>query len=138
MWKFHRSVSFLSRFFFIETSDSQDSRRKEGTIFIPVCHFHQLSNIQTFISGVPCEITMLFSFWKTKLKKKQQFYEKVFFCWESCFYTKKSFIQRKLFYWKKTFFTEEIYVKIIYLVWDIYIFTGNICVTIKYRSFLNA
>ena len=93
-------VSFLSRFSFIETSDSQDSRRKEGTIFIPVCHFHQLSNIQTFISSVSCEITMLFSFCKTKLKKNNNFTKKYLFA------EKIVFIPKKVLY-KENFFTEK-------------------------------
>ena len=52
------SFFFLSGFFFTDTSDSQDSRRMEGTIFFPLCHFHPLTNIQTFICNFTCEMTL--------------------------------------------------------------------------------
>ena len=40
---------FLSGFSFTDTDDSQDSRGREGQSFIPLYHFHPLTNIDTFI-----------------------------------------------------------------------------------------
>ena len=40
------------------TDDSQDCRGREGTIFIPLYHFHPLTNIQTFICNLACEIAV--------------------------------------------------------------------------------
>ena len=39
---------FLSEFSFTDTDDSQDSRGRGGPFFIPLYHFHRLTNIQTF------------------------------------------------------------------------------------------
>ena len=48
---------FLSKFSFTDTGDSQDSRERKGIIFIPLCHFHMLTNIQTFTCNFACEMT---------------------------------------------------------------------------------
>ena len=40
---------FYQGFSFTDTDDSQDSRGREGTSFIPLYHFHPLTNIQIFI-----------------------------------------------------------------------------------------
>ena len=40
---------FLSGVSFTDTDNSQDSRGREGTFFIPLYHFHPLTNIQTFM-----------------------------------------------------------------------------------------
>ena len=42
------NIFFLSRFSFTDTDDSQDSRGREGTIFIPLYHFHPLTNRHLF------------------------------------------------------------------------------------------
>ena len=39
---------FLSEFSFVGTENSQENRGREGTIFITLCFFHTLTNIQTF------------------------------------------------------------------------------------------
>ena len=41
--KKYEIIFFLSRFSFMDTGKSQDSRGREGTIFIPLCHFHPLT-----------------------------------------------------------------------------------------------
>ena len=51
---------FLSGFFFIDTDDSQDSRGREGPSFIPLYHFHPLTNIETFICNFACEMTITY------------------------------------------------------------------------------
>ena len=43
-----QKIFFLPGFSFTDTGDSQGSREREGTILIPICHFHPLKNIQTF------------------------------------------------------------------------------------------
>ena len=49
---------FLSGFSFTDTDDSQDCRGREGRpSFIPLYHFHPLTNIQTFICNFACEMT---------------------------------------------------------------------------------
>ena len=48
--------SYQSIFSFTCTDDSQDSRGREQTIFIPLHHFHPLTNIQTFICSFSCEM----------------------------------------------------------------------------------
>ena len=54
------SFFFLSRFFFTDTDNSQDSRGKEGTFFIPLYHFHPLTNIQTFMCNFAREMTITY------------------------------------------------------------------------------
>ena len=49
----------LSKFSFAERGDSLESKKREETIFIPVFHFHPLSNIQAFIGNFICEIIFL-------------------------------------------------------------------------------
>ena len=44
-------IFFLSGFSFKDTGDSQNSRGRVGIIFITPYHFHQLTNIQTFITA---------------------------------------------------------------------------------------
>ena len=51
---------FLSGFSFTDTDDSQDSRGRERTIFIPLYHFHPLTNIQIFICNFACEMTITY------------------------------------------------------------------------------
>ena len=48
---------FLSGFSFKDTGDSQDSRGREGTSFIPFYHFLLITNIQTFICNFAYEMT---------------------------------------------------------------------------------
>ena len=51
---------FLTGFSFTDTDNSQDSRGREGTIFIPLYHFHPLINIQTFICNFASEMTITY------------------------------------------------------------------------------
>ena len=54
---FSISVFFFFFFFFSDTDDSQDSRGREGAIFIPLYHIQQFMGIQTFICNFACEMT---------------------------------------------------------------------------------
>lgn len=47
---------FLPRFSFIDTGNSWDSRGKEWSIFVPLYHFHSLTNIQVFVCNFACEM----------------------------------------------------------------------------------
>ena len=78
---------------------------------------------------------------KTKLKKKKQFFEKIFvfytkytlFAEKNVFIWKKSIIM-KIFLLRKTIFTEKNInedVKNIYFISKIYFYTENVCVTSK-------
>ena len=50
MQKFHISlIFFLSGLPLSDTDDSQDSKERDVSIFIPLCHFRLLTNIQAFI-----------------------------------------------------------------------------------------
>ena len=49
---------FLSGFSFTDTDNSQDSRGREGTFFIPLYHFRLLTNIQTFMCNFAREMTI--------------------------------------------------------------------------------
>ena len=51
-------IFFLWRFSFMDTGNSQDSRGRDETIFIPLCHFHPLTKIQTYIINFVCEMTL--------------------------------------------------------------------------------
>ena len=51
---------FLSGFSFTDTDDSQDRRGRGGSSFIPLYHFHPLTNIQTFICNFACEMTITY------------------------------------------------------------------------------
>ena len=53
------SLSWLS---FIDTDDSQDSKGREGwgPFFIPLYHFHPLSNIETFVCNFSCKMTITY------------------------------------------------------------------------------
>ena len=51
---------FLSGFSFTDTDDSQGNRGREGTIFIPLYHFHPLTNIQTFIFNFAREMNIIY------------------------------------------------------------------------------
>ena len=48
--KFSCFYSFLLRFFFADIDNSQESRKRKGLIFVPLYHFHPLTNIQTFVA----------------------------------------------------------------------------------------
>ena len=48
---------FSIRLFFHKTDDSQASRGKEATIFLPLYHFYQVTNIQVFMYNFACEMT---------------------------------------------------------------------------------
>ena len=57
---FSISVFFFFVFvfvFFSDTDDSQDSRGREGAIFISLYHIQQFMGILTFICNFACEIT---------------------------------------------------------------------------------
>ena len=47
---------------FIDTDDSQDSKGREGNgpFFIPLYHFHPLTNIETFVWNFACEMTITY------------------------------------------------------------------------------
>ena len=47
---------FLSGFSFMDTDDLQDSRGRGGQFFVPLYHFHPLTNIQTLICNFACEM----------------------------------------------------------------------------------
>ena len=47
-WKWNNFFLYLSGYSFTDTDDSQDSRGRDWTIFIPHYHFHPLTIIQTF------------------------------------------------------------------------------------------
>ena len=52
---------FLSSgFSFTDTDDSQDSREGRGPSFIPLYHFHPLTNIEIFICNFACEMTIAY------------------------------------------------------------------------------
>ena len=44
----------------MDNDDSQDSRGREGTIFILLYYFHPLTNIQTFICNFACEMNITY------------------------------------------------------------------------------
>ena len=48
--------SYQGIFSFTCPDDSQHSKGREQTIFIPLHHFHSLTNIQTFICNFSCEM----------------------------------------------------------------------------------
>ena len=50
-------IFFLSGFSITDNNDSQDSRGREGTIFIPHYHFHPLTAMQAFIGNFACEVS---------------------------------------------------------------------------------
>ena len=52
----------LSGFSLTDSNDAQDSRRRKGRgpSFIPLFHFHPLTNIQTFICSFACEMIILY------------------------------------------------------------------------------
>ena len=54
------SFFFLSGFSLTDTDNSQDSRGREGTFFIPLYHFHLLTNIQTFMCNFAREMTITY------------------------------------------------------------------------------
>ena len=51
-------IYILSGFSFTDTDDSQDSREGREPSFIPLYHFHLLTNIETFICNFVCEMTI--------------------------------------------------------------------------------
>ena len=51
-------IFFSIRVFFTDTDDPQDCRGGEGPSFIPLYHFHPLTNIETFICNFACEMTI--------------------------------------------------------------------------------
>ena len=51
---------FLSGFSFTDTDNSQDSKGREGPSFIPLYHFHPLTNIETFICNFASEMTITY------------------------------------------------------------------------------
>ena len=60
---YHTCAISFSFFFFLlgcslmDIDNSQDSRAREGTFFIPIYHLDLLTNIQTFISNFAHEMT---------------------------------------------------------------------------------
>ena len=50
---------FFLNFFFTDSDESQDSKGREGTIFITFCHLIPFMNIQTFIYSLTIERTAL-------------------------------------------------------------------------------
>ena len=50
-------IFFLSEFSFTDTDDSRDGRRREGTTFISLYHFHPHANNPTFICNFASEMT---------------------------------------------------------------------------------
>ena len=52
--------SFSIRVSLTDTDNSQDNRGKERTIFIPLYHFHRLTNIPRFICNFICEMTIIY------------------------------------------------------------------------------
>ena len=56
---------YLSEFSFTDTDDSPDNRegkggKGKGPSFIPLYHFHPLTNIQTFSCNFVCEMTITY------------------------------------------------------------------------------
>ena len=52
---------FLLGLTFTDTDDSQDSRGRRGPSFLPLYHFHPLTNIQKFICNFTCYMTNTYS-----------------------------------------------------------------------------
>ena len=48
---------YIRGFFFTDTDNSHEGRKKEGPSFIPFYHIHLLANIQTYICNFPFEMT---------------------------------------------------------------------------------
>lgn len=52
-----KTYLFLSEFSFSGNDDSQDNRKRQRTILIPMYHFHPLTNMHTFICSLASEMT---------------------------------------------------------------------------------
>ena len=54
------SFHILSGFSFTDTGDSRDRMGSKGTLFVPLYHFHPLTDIQTFICKFAYEMTITY------------------------------------------------------------------------------
>ena len=60
-FKIHYPQFFLSAFFFSRTlTTHRTAEEGRGPFFIPLYHFHPLTNVQTFICNFACEMTITY------------------------------------------------------------------------------